>query len=215
MLTPEVPTRRLDRDFFARSPESLGKALLGQRLVRVLEFGQRLSGLIVETEAYAGPRDKASHAYQGRRTPRNEPMYAAPGTAYVYFTYGMHFCMNIVCGKVGVPVAVLLRALEPAEGMDTMRRLRGREGLRDRDLCSGPAKLCKALAIDRALNALDLVTDPRLFLEPAEPARRADIVSCPRIGIDRAEEWVDKPLRYLVRGHPCISVPPRIIGAPE
>src|SRR5262245_46221232 len=112
---------RWPREAFAGSAISLARRLLGAVLVRVLDDGEVLAGRIVETEAYLGVRDAASHAYKGRRTERNEAMYARPGTAYVYFTYGMHYCMNVVCGKEDVPAAVLLRALEPLAGLERMR----------------------------------------------------------------------------------------------
>ena len=107
---------RIPRSFLAVDPEKLARRLLGQRLVRTLGDGTRLAGIIVETEAYLGVRDRAAHSFGGRRTPRNESMFARPGTAYVYFTYGMHHCVNVVCGRRDEPVAVLIRALEPVEG---------------------------------------------------------------------------------------------------
>lgn len=194
----------LSRSFYRTDAETLARKLLGQRLVRILPSGDRLSGLIVETEAYLGEPDAASHAYRLRRTPRNEAMYARAGTAYIYFTYGMHFCFNVVCGRVDQPLAVLVRALQPEEGVEHMRRARSR--LQDHDLCSGPAKLCQALDLNRDLNAIDLTTDPRLFLERARP--RLDdtlIVKTPRIGVDYAGSWATKPLRFFLRGNPHIS----------
>ncbi len=194
----------LRRSFFGVDAITLARKLLGQRLVRILPDGTRLSGLIVETEAYLGAIDRASHAYKLRRTPRNEAMYARPGTSYVYFTYGMHFCFNIVCGKLNEPLAVLIRALDPTEGLAQMRL--ARKCRKDTDLCSGPAKLCQALCIDRALNAIDLTRDPRLFLERS--AHRLDdesILQTPRIGIDYAGPWAAKPLRFLIRGNPHVS----------
>ena len=119
---------RWKRQDFAKPAEELAPALLGHLLVRVMPGGQRVSGRIVEAEAYLGERDLASHAAGGRRTARNEAMYGPPGLAYVYFTYGMHFCMNVVCGRRDEPVAVLIRALEPVEGMAVMRRRRRSAG---------------------------------------------------------------------------------------
>ncbi len=178
--------------------------LLGQRLVRVLEDGMRLSGRIVETEAYLGMADRAAHSFGGRRTERVEPMYARPGTSYVYFTYGMHHCFNVVCGAIGEPVAVLVRALEPEEGVETMRRNRGGA----RDLCRGPGRLCQALEIDRTLNGLDLVTDGRLFIEvtrrrPMEPRRLANTA---RVGVGYAKAWARRRLRWHVLDNPHVSV---------
>jgi len=200
-------TRRALRRFYATDPVSLARRLLGQRLVRVLPDGTRLSGVIVETEAYLGRRDKAAHSYGGRRTARVEPMYGSPGTSYVYFTYGMHHCFNVVCGREGEPVAVLIRALEPREGLEQMRARR--KGMRrERDLCSGPARLCEALGIDRRLNAVDLVRDDRLFIElaRARPMESRRVANTARIGVGYAGPWARRRLRWLVRGHPCVSV---------
>ncbi|MBS0196656.1 MAG: DNA-3-methyladenine glycosylase [Planctomycetes bacterium] len=198
---------RPNRRFFATDAATLAKRLIGCRLVRVLSDGERLSGVIVETEAYLGVQDRASHAFGGRRTARNEAMYSPPGTSYVYFTYGMHFCMNVVCGAVDEPAAVLLRALEPSEGLARMRLFRAtpsRPAPADTDLCSGPGNLCRALAIDRALNGVDLVESDQIWVERGGFGRLR-LETSPRIGIPNAGEWVDKPLRWFVAGHPHVS----------
>lgn len=154
--------------------------------------GRRTAGRIVETEAYVGPHDPACHAYGGRRTQRTRWLYGPPGTAYIYFTYGMHWCLNAVTGREGYPAAVLIRALEPMAGLATMRRRRA--GVPDRALCAGPARLCAALAITGRLNGAALQRGPlRIVRLPAAPRRR--IVTTPRIGITRAVDW---PLRYLL-----------------
>lgn len=202
----------LARRFYSTGPESLAVSLLGKLLVRVLSDGERLSGIIVETEAYVGVIDRASHAFGGRRTPRNESMYARPGTAYVYFTYGMHHCVNVVCGRAGDPLAVLIRALEPVEGLERMRTLRGsstRPGRRhkDTDLCSGPGKLCQALAIDRDLDGTDLAAADTLFIERGPRGMPRDTACTPRIGLGQAGEWASKRLRWLVESNPHVSVP--------
>ncbi len=179
-------------------------------LVRVLADGTRLAGRIVETEAYLGPDDQASHARDGRRTPRNENMYASAGTAYVYFTYGMHHCFNVVCACEGEPQAVLVRALEPIEGFDRMREFRTRgksfkRALRDRDLCSGPGKLCEALAINRDLDGHDLLGSASgLWIERADPTREG-IINTTRIGIGDCGEWTDAPLRWYLDGCEHVS----------
>ncbi len=200
-----MPTARPPRTFFQRDAITLARALLGQRLVRV-EGGQRLAGIIVEVEAYLGVTDKAAHTYRGRRTPRNEAMYGEGGTAYVYFTYGLHHCLNVVARTHDHPEAVLLRAIEPTQGLPIMR-LRRAAARRDADLCSGPAKLCQAMGIDRAFNGIDLLSSESLFIErvrkPALPARL--IEAGPRVGIDYAEEWREKPLRFWVRGSVHVS----------
>lgn len=143
---------KLPRRFYDRDTLLVARELLGKRLVRVLR-GKRLSGIIVETEAYIGEEDKASHAARGR-TLRNQVMYGPPGHAYIYFVYGMHYCLNVVAEREGFAAAVLLRALVPQEGDEDM--LRRRSGRKD-TLADGPAKLCQALAIDRRLNGMDLV----------------------------------------------------------
>ncbi|MGH7130773.1 MAG: DNA-3-methyladenine glycosylase [Phycisphaerales bacterium] len=208
--------RRAGRKFFARDSAALAERLIGTLLVRTLDSGERLVTRIVETEAYLGVEDAASHAFGGRRTARTEPMYGPPGTVYVYFTYGMHYCFNIVCGRVGLPPAVLIRAAEPLEGLDTMRRLRGERPksprhIPDHDLCRGPARLAVAMAIGPELNAADIAGDSHLSLIPARPPRDWRIVAAPRIGIARVPEpWRTRPLRWLAAGHPCVSVqPPR------
>jgi len=199
-----VPDRP-PRCFFQRDATTLARALLGQRLVRI-DRGRRLAGIIVEVEAYLGVIDKAAHTYRGRRTPRNEAMYGEGGTAYVYFTYGLHHCLNVVAQTRDHPEAVLLRALEPTEGLDLMRRRRP-AARREADLCSGPAKLCQALHIDRALNGLDLLRSDALFLEQTRQRAlpRRQIEAGPRVGIDYAAEWRDKPLRFWVRANPHVS----------
>lgn len=159
----------------------------------------RLSGRIVEVEAYLGGEDPASHGYRGR-TARNEVMFGPPGHLYVYFTYGMHYCANVVCGEEGESAAVLLRALAPCPPLEPLYGRR-RVARRERDLCSGPAKLCQALGIDRALNGEDLVKGVVRILDdgvppPKRPARSR------RIGIREAieHEW-----RFAVPGDPNLS----------
>lgn len=148
----------LPRTFFGRATPTVARALLGQRLVRVLD-GHRLSGLICETEAYGGPDDEASHAF--RRTPRSAIMYGPPGFAYIYFIYGMYYCLNVVTEADNCPGAVLLRAIFPQEGLPTMLSHRG-SPLR---LTNGPGKLCQALGITKALNGVDLTSSDELFIE--------------------------------------------------
>jgi DNA-3-methyladenine glycosylase len=175
--------------------------------VRVLPDGSRAAGVIVETEAYVGLRDRACHSFRGRRTQRNEVMYARAGTFYVYFTYGMHFCCNVVCGEVDEPIAVLIRALEPVDGLKAMRDRRA-SAKHDRHLCAGPARLCQALQIAREHNGLDLLTSPDLWIEPAmEPIPSRAVIRGPRIGIGSGDVWSRRLLRFGMRDHPCLSVP--------
>lgn len=200
---------RLKRSFCACPADELARALLGCVLVRVDEHGRRASGMIVETEAYLAPEDRASHAFGNRRTPRNEPMFMKPGTSYVYFTYGMHHCMNVSAGAEGLPHAVLLRALEPIDGLEAMRERRtgARRVMRDRDLCSGPGKLCQALGIDRAHSGMDLCSSREMWLEGGAEFADSEVARSSRIGISGAGEWVGAPLRWLVVGNPHVSKP--------
>lgn len=195
---------RWSRARFADDAATVAERLLGARLVSVSRSGARVSGIIVETEAYVGVEDRASHAAGGRRTARNEAMYGEPGTAYVYFTYGMHHCFNVVCGAEGEPVAVLVRALRPEEGLALMRRRRG-PGRSDRELCAGPGRLCQALGIDLRLNGADLALGARLFIEEGSSVKGA--IRGRRIGVDYAGDWAAAELRWLVAGDPHVSRP--------
>ncbi|RMH28342.1 MAG: DNA-3-methyladenine glycosylase [Planctomycetota bacterium] len=194
------------------SARDFAPRLIGCTLVRILPTGERLAGVIVETEAYTGPEDLASHAAGGRRTARNESMWAEPGTAYVYFTYGMHFCFNVSCFRKDHPAAVLVRSVEPTEGIDTMRRLREggtlrKRALRDRDLCAGPGRLCRAMAIDRSLDGEDLHRSSQLAILD-RPAGQSEppIVRTPRIGLGgEVGFWKDEPLRFVWADHPFRS----------
>lgn len=205
--------RRFSREYFASGAAELAPRLLGQTLVRILPSGERLAGVIVEAEAYLGVRDRASHAFGGRRTPRNESMYAQPGTAYVYFTYGMHFCMNVVCGTVGEPVAVLLRALHPVGGLEHMVRFRGgarggRGPLRAEDLCSGPGKLCQALGIDRSLDGSDLCESGAIWVEEGPGVLPRRVRRAARVGLGIDGPWATRRLRWLVAGNRHVSAIP-------
>jgi DNA-3-methyladenine glycosylase len=200
----EQANTRWTRTDYARDAVAIARALLGQRLVRVTDDGEQLSGTIIETEAYVGPEDLASHARGGLRTKRNASMWAEPGTAYVYFTYGMHHCFNVSCWKADHPAAVLIRAIRPERGLERMRahRLAARRGsgvVRDRDLADGPAKLCQALAIGPADDGHDMATSDRLWIAWGEPVHEDAVLTTPRIGIANAGTWTDKPLRCLVR----------------
>lgn len=196
--------RRWTRCDYSIDAITLAQRIIGHRLVHVTRGGTRVSGIIVETEAYLGVEDRAAHTFGGRRTARNASMYAHAGTAYVYFTYGMHHCMNVVCGREGEPTAVLIRALEPEEGMGLMsRRRRGRGGkaVRVEDLCSGPAKLTQALGIDLRQDGVDLGVHPRLFVEwLGDGGASRPLENTARVGVESAREWGKAPLRWFVRG---------------
>src|SRR5258708_29932434 len=187
--------KKLVREFYTRSEVlEVARDLLGKRLVVPTRSGARVAGIIVETEAYRGPEDKASHAYSGRRTNRTETMFGIGGTAYVYFVYGMYNQFNVVTNVEDVPHAILVRAVEPAEGLDVMRhRRRGRS---EYELTSGPGRLCLALGIDRGLDKADLLGD-RVWIEEGISISPRQIARGPRIGIDYAEEWVMKLWRVL------------------
>ncbi|MBW4028002.1 MAG: DNA-3-methyladenine glycosylase [Acidobacteria bacterium] len=191
-LTPL--TTPLQRDFFLPTPDRVARALLGKLIVRILD-GEHLTGRIVETEAYFGLDDPAAHAYAGE-TARNRILFGPPGHAYVYFIYGMHYCLNASCEPPGHAGCVLIRALEPLSGLATMARLRRQPASRPHLLTSGPGKLCQALAITRAdSNGSDL-TDPNASLFFADDGfRPAQIAVTPRIGISKA---ADHPARFVI-----------------
>jgi DNA-3-methyladenine glycosylase len=191
-------TRRLPRSFFARPSPEVAPDLLGRILVRRLGDGRMLSARIVETEAYQQD-DPASHSYRGR-TNRTEVMFGPAGHVYVYFTYGMHHCMNVVTGRTGEGSAVLLRAAEPLEGLDEMARRRGTDD--PRTLCSGPGRLCQALGIAREENGLDLVTGHELRLLQGSPVPPSRIVVSPRVGVTSGAE---RPWRFFVEGDRFVS----------
>jgi DNA-3-methyladenine glycosylase len=193
---------RLSRDFFARDTLIVARALLGRRLVRILEH-KRLSGRIIEVEAYIGEQDEASHARPGR-TARNAPMYGPPGHAYVYLIYGMYHCFNVVTEREGFPAAVLIRGLEPVEGLEVMREARG--GRPDGQLTSGPGRLCQALYIDRQFDGADLcVPDAPLFLEAGEPVPDERVATTPRINVRGNETAVNAPWRFYVEANRHVS----------
>jgi len=188
--------KRLSRQFYDRSTLRVARELLGKHLV-VKKDGHLLSGKIVETEAYVGFKDPASHACRGM-TPRNEVMFGDPGYAYVYITYGIHHCLNLVTEREGYPAAVLIRALEPVDGVELMKKRRGRRKLRD--LTSGPAKLCQALGVDRKLNGADLCSDTIFVVDQGEAAGK---IGCSgRIGI---KEGKNKKWRFFIKGNQCVS----------
>jgi DNA-3-methyladenine glycosylase len=188
----------LSARFYARPTDVVARRLLGHLLVSDVG-GRRVAGRIVETEAYVGPHDPACHAWRGHRSPRCESLYGPPGTSYVYFTYGMHWCLNAVTERAEYPAAVLIRSLEPVVGLDVMRRRRG--AVPDHVLCAGPARLCEALGITGALDGASLARGAlRIVRDPG--ARRTAWSATPRIGIRRAADW---PLRFVVRGSPWLS----------
>jgi DNA-3-methyladenine glycosylase len=198
--------RPLPVSFFRRPAETVACELIGRYLVRDLD-GERLVLSIVETEAYLGAADRASHAWNGRRTARNTVMWEAGGIAYVYFVYGMHHMLNVVAGRRGDGHAVLIRAGEPVAGAEAMTARRGLDGApRPGVIAGGPARLCQALAIDRAWNGAPL-TRGALRITRGEPASRPRIARAPRVGVAYAEDHAGWPLRFAARGNPHVSKP--------
>ncbi len=212
-LSPR-PLRPLPLSFYRRPTAEVARDLLGRYLVRELsaapEAGppaERLVLRLVETEAYLGAPDRASHAWDGRRTARNESLYLAGGYAYVYFIYGMHWCLNAVTGEAGIGSAVLLRAGEPVAGEERMAANRRRpRPPRPGDLAGGPGKLCQALAVDRALDGARLDRPP-LWIAAGEPLADAEVAAGPRVGVDYAGEAAAWPLRFAARGNRHVSRP--------
>lgn len=200
----------LSRTFFMQDTRVVARALLGMRLTHVLANGARLCGRVVETEAYRED-DAASHSFSGK-TARNRPMFGDPGVAYVYFVYGMHFCFNVTTEPEGRGAAVLIRALQPLEGLDTMRanRMRGQVNpvrvIADNDLLRGPANVCKAFGIDRADNFYDL-TQPggTLFFSQDQPVPDARVGVSARVGIRGDAAALGALWRWYDNDSPCVS----------
>ena len=182
--------QKLARSFYDRDTTLVARELLGKWLVHRVDGVQKI-GKIVETEAYLGEHDLAAHSAKGR-TPRTELMFGPPGHAYVYFIYGMHFCLNVVTEPVGHASAVLLRALEPVASIEART--------------CGPALLCRALQIDKRLNGHDLLSDDLFIAEPeGDKAERMVIAKGPRIGVDYARHWARRHLRFYLKGNPYVS----------
>jgi DNA-3-methyladenine glycosylase len=197
-VTPHRRAATLPVSFFDRPADAVARELLGA-LVASRTGGVLTSARIVETEAYLGYRDPASHGYLHRRNERNAALFGPPGSWYVYLSYGIHWCANLVCEAEGTASAVLLRALEPVEGIATMRERRGR--VHDRDLCSGPGKLCQALGITRELDG-SMMPGSEVVVLPPRVSLPVEVAVTPRIGITKAADW---PLRFLVAGNPHVS----------
>jgi len=184
----------LQRNFYQRNILVVARELMG-----------KVSGRIVETEAYRGPEDRAAHSYGGRRTPRNDIMFREKGFAYVYLIYGMYYCVNVTAGDMpGKPEAVLIRALEPVEGCELMAKRRGYPKGKAQTLTNGPGRLCMALGITKAQYGADL-TMPPFYIADAEQVSSQDIVEAPRVGIDYAGDWKDKPWRFYIKANSYVS----------
>lgn len=199
----------MNRDILEKSALEAAPLLLGKLLCHRTPEGLS-AGMIVEAEAYCGPEDDAAHSYGGRRTPRTEAMFGPPGRAYVFSLYGMHRCFNVVTAPEGSPQAVLIRALEPVEGLELMA---ARRGLRDPlQLCSGPGKLCQALAIGKEQYGLDLDGE-ELFLAEYRDFSPGEICVSPRVNVDYAVEYRDRLWRFFVKDSPYVSRVPRRFAA--
>ena len=204
--------KKLAREFYTREDTlQIARELLGKILVVPAENGERVSAMIVETEAYLGAIDKAAHSYNNRRTKRTETMFAIGGTVYIFFIYGMYFQFNIVVGEKDVPHAILIRGVEPVENIEMMRERRNvKKGvisnakMPDKNLTSGPGKLCIALGINKTYNNKDLLGN-RVWLEEGKIFSDEEIESGKRIGIDYAEEFAEKPWRFWVKENQFVS----------
>ena len=198
-----VKKKKLPREFYTRDNTlQIARELLGKTLVVPNENGERVAGKIVEVEAYLGEIDKAAHSYKGRRTARNEITYGLGGHVYVFFIYGMYFQLNVVCDEIDNPQVCLIRAVEPIEGIEIMRERRG--AMKDRNLTSGPGKLCIAFGIDKSLNGEDLLGE-KIWFEDGEKIDETQIESGKRIGIDYAEEFAEMPWRFWIKENQFVS----------
>lgn len=199
---------KLNISFYRRDTLLVAKELLGKKLVHKIN-GKILSGIIVETEAYMGIQDKAAHSYGGRKTERTKVMFEAGGVSYIYFIYGLYYCFNVVTAEEGIPQAVLIRALQPVEGIEDMALLRVNKNIKELtkkqiiNIANGPAKLCSALKLDKTLNAVNLTSDI-LYIEDVN-YNNFEIVETTRIGIDYAEEAKYYPWRFYIKDNPYIS----------
>ena len=194
---------KLPREFYLREDTlQIACDLLGKLLVVPTPNGERVSGMIVETEAYLGAIDKAAHSYNNRRTKRTETMFSIGGTVYIFFIYGMYYQFNIVVGAVGTPHAILIRAVEPVENAEIMRERRG--AMPDKNLTSGPGKLCLAFGIDKSFNNENLLGG-KVWLEDYKSFSDAETTNGKRIGIDYAEEFAEKPWRFWIKNNLYVS----------
>jgi len=198
---------KLERLFYERDTLVVARELLGCVLVHTTPEGTT-KGRIVETEAYIGPEDKGAHSYGGRHTPRMDPLYKTGGFAYIYQLHGYNYCINVVTQKENMPEAVLIRAVEPVNGLDLMirrRKIDVSKKSRLKNLTNGPSKLCHAMGIDTSLNGIDLCRDELFITFENSLDNDKEIVATKRIHIDYAEEYRDKPWRFLLKGNEFVS----------
>ncbi|WP_114458715.1 MULTISPECIES: DNA-3-methyladenine glycosylase [unclassified Halanaerobium] len=195
--------KRLKHNFYQNDAVAAAEKLVGKLIVREIN-DKKIIVRIVETEAYAGPDDKASHAYNNRKTERTEVMFKNGGHVYVFLIYGIHHCLNIVTGKRGIPSAVLIRAVEPVLGIDLIRENRGVKSNKEEDLTNGPGKLAQALKIDLSFNGYNLITGSKLYILDNE-SNNLKIKSSERINIDYAEEYKNKKWRFYLADSKFLS----------
>jgi DNA-3-methyladenine glycosylase len=194
---------KLSREFYNRTDTlQIAREILGKILVVQTETGARISGKIVEVEVYLGESDKAAHSYRGRRTTRNEITYNIGSKVYVFFIYGMYWQLNFVTNLANNPHVLLIRAVEPLDGIEIMRERRGK--MKDQNLTSGPGKLCIAFGIDRSFNGEDLLGN-KIWVETGEEIPESEIETGKRIGIDYAEEFAEMPWRFWIKGNRFVS----------
>ncbi|KAB3534472.1 DNA-3-methyladenine glycosylase [Alkaliphilus pronyensis] len=200
---------KLKRQFYARNTLDVARDLLG-KLIVIKDNNSIISGRIVETEGYVGKIDKAAHCYPNKKTPRTEVMFGEPGHAYVYLIYGMYHCLNIVTEPLNEPAAVLIRAIEPIEGIEAMCNIRYQKPLSQLtkkqivNLTNGPGKLCMALGVNKTHNKLDLCGDSMFIIDEGE--NNISIETSKRINIGYAQEAADFPWRFFIKGNPYVSV---------
>lgn len=195
---------RLKRSFFVRDTLTVAQDLLGKYLIR--KIGQKkIVGKIVETEAYLGPEDRASHSYGGKITKRNWAEYLEGGHLYIYLCYGMYWQLNITTKEAGKPECVLIRALEPIIKTQNPKLKSQKYKLKIKKLASGPGKLCQWLKLDRSFNGEDLTKSKRIWVENGKKIKKSQIVATKRIGIDYAGIWAKKPWRFYLKDNPFVS----------
>lgn len=193
----------LKQDFYRQNAITVAKELIGKKLVRKIG-DEIIETKIVETEAYMGPEDKASHAYDNKRSKRTETMFAEGRIAYIYLIYGMYYCLNVVTEREGKPEAVLIRAVEPLSGMKIIESNRDIKSKKREDLTNGPGKLCQALKIDKSLNGVNFTANKELYIEKEEE-NNFEIGKGKRVNIDYAEEYKDKLWRFYLKGSSFLS----------
>ncbi|MCW4005449.1 MAG: DNA-3-methyladenine glycosylase [Candidatus Bathyarchaeota archaeon] len=196
----------LRRAFYMQEVLTVARNLLGKTLVHETPHGT-LAGKIVETEAYLGPEDKASHAYNNKRTPRTQTQFGEKGHAYIYFIYGLYYCFNVTAGNTPEkPECVFFRAIEPTQGIEFMNQRRPAAKGNPKKLANGPSKLCMALDLTKKQNGIDMCQPPLYILDEGETVADDCVVAAPRIGVDYADDWKHKPWRFYIKDNPYVSV---------